>query len=60
MPTQKIKNKKGAISAYRTIKKQNRTVANIVQKKVSKQSEILHKQATTSARRDFFKSLVNS
>lgn len=47
MPTRK----KNAATGQKTIKKQT--------KGVIRQTEIKHKQATTSARRDFFKSLIN-
>jgi hypothetical protein len=60
MPTQKAKNKKGNVGAYKTIKQQKSAIPNIGQKKISRYSEIKHKQATTSARRDFFKSLINN
>ena len=47
MPTRK----KNAATGQKTIKK--------LPTKIIKKTEIKHKQATTFARRDFFKSLVN-
>ena len=60
MPTQKKIIKKDILNNSKTIKQINKAKTNIVHnKKINKHSEIKHKEATTAARRDFFKSLIN-
>lgn len=60
MPTQKKIPKKDILNNSKTMKQINKSKTNIVHNKnINKHAEIKHKEITTSARRDFFKSLIN-